>query len=410
MDLEGIPGLSDELNSEVYSMNEEFSGHQDERDDADDIPDGPIASVDLDKSAEDGEEEALVRDFFNGEPCCTLGPNKSACWSRAGRERFLLARQNSLDLEKKEADLAVLATLRATRSFASHEVGRSSIKYQFGGMQICKTAFLFRYALGARRLKNLISHYDEKGLSLRVHKNTRKRPHNRTDSEDVEKIKGFIEQFADSHAMPLPGRLPTHKDYRVMLLPSDMSKSAVYRSYAKACESEQSSCISRRTFVTIWNELCPHIAAMKPATDLCYTCQQNANLLIKAANMPESIKSQRLQDAQKYLDLARVQRQQYNVQCATAKDSMTESDSRPTVMHYSFDYAQQVHYPFNAQQPGPIFFKTPRKCGIFGVSCEPTSSQVNYLIDESDEVGKAAQLHFVQTFLEPIPDPFEVPN
>ena len=53
-----------------------------------------------------------MRDFFNGEHCCTLGPNKSACWSRAGRERFLLARQNILDVEKKEADLAVLATLR----------------------------------------------------------------------------------------------------------------------------------------------------------------------------------------------------------------------------------------------------------------------------------------------------------
>ena len=49
-----------------------------------------------------------------------------------------------------------------------------------------------------------------------------------------------------------------------------------------------------------------------------------------------------------------------------------------------------MHYPFNAQQPGPIFFKTPRKCGIFGVSSEATSSQVNYLIDESDEIGKGA--------------------
>ena len=57
--------------------------------------------------------------------------------------------------------------------------------------------------------------------------------------------------------MPLPGRLPTHKDYRVMLLTSDMSKSAVYRFYVKACESEQVSCISRRTFENIWKDLCP---------------------------------------------------------------------------------------------------------------------------------------------------------
>ena len=66
-------------------------------------------------------------------------------------------------------------------------------------------------------------------------------------------------------------------------------------------------------------------------------------------------------------------------------------------------YAQQVHYPFNAQQPGPIFFKTARNCGNFGVSCEATSSQMNYLIDEADDVGKGANAtisllhHYLQT-------------
>ena len=123
---------------------------------------------------------------------------------------------------------------------------------------------------------------------------------------------------------------------------------------------------------------------------------------MKASNMPETLKSQRLQDAQAHLDLARVQRKHYNDQCATAKGNMAESSSQPTVMHYSFDYAQQVHFPFNAQQPGPIFFKTPRKCGVFGVCCEPTSTQLNYLIDEADDVGKGANAtislvhHFLQ--------------
>ena len=57
-------------------------------------------------------------------------------------------------------------------------------------------------------------------------------------------------------------------------------------------------------------------------------------------------------------------------------------------MHYSFDYAQQVHFPCNAQQPGPLFFKTARKCKVFGICCEPKHEQVNYLIDEADLVGK----------------------
>ena len=33
--------------------------------------------------------------------------------------------------------------------------------------------------------------------------------------------------------------------------------------------------------------------------------------------------------------------------------------------HYSWDYAQQLHYPINPQQPGPIYFKTPVQVRIF---------------------------------------------
>ena len=57
-------------------------------------------------------------------------------------------------------------------------------------------------------------------------------------------------------------------------------------------------------------------------------------------------------------------------------------------MHYSFDYVQQVHFLSNALQPGPLFFKTARKCQIFGICCEPKNEQVNYLIGEADYVGK----------------------
>ena len=59
-------------------------------------------------------------------------------------------------------------------------------------------------------------------------------------------------------------------------------------------------------------------------------------------------------------------------------------------MHYSFDYAQNVHYPSNPLQPGPSYFKSLRRCGIFGVTCEPLGFQVNYLVDEDDEIGKGA--------------------
>ena len=86
--------------------------------------------------------------------------------------------------------------------------------------------------------------------------------------------------------------------------------------------------------------------------------------------------------------------------CRDAYNSAGVGDNVP--MHYSYDFAQQVHYPNNPLQPGPAYFLTARKCQIFGVSCEPLGWQVNYMIDEADVVGKGANItisllhHFLQ--------------
>ena len=39
----------------------------------------------------------------------------------------------------------------------------------------------------------------------------------------------------------------------------------------------------------------------------------------------------------------------------------------------------QVHYPCDPQQPGPMYFLTPRKCAIFGVCCEAIPRQVGLI-------------------------------
>ena len=54
--------------------------------------------------------------------------------------------------------------------------------------------------------------------------------------------------------------------------------------------------------------------------------------------------------------------------------------SKMMKFHYSFDYAQQVHYPHYAQQVGTLFFKTPRKCQCFGVCAEGSGTGSFFLI------------------------------
>ena len=77
----------------------------------------------------------------------------------------------------------------------------------------------------------------------------------------------------------------------------------------------------------------------------------------------------------------------------------TPANSIDIKVHYSFDYAQQVHYPSDSLQPGPIYFVTPRKCTIFGVNCEALPRQINFLTDEAGDCGKGAnavvsRIHF----------------
>ena len=71
-------------------------------------------------------------------------------------------------------------------------------------------------------------------------------------------------------------------------------------------------------------------------------------------------------------------------------NSQQPPNSNDIFAHYSFDMAQQVFYPNDPLQPGPMYFLTPRKCGVFGVCCESIPLHINYLIDEAVDVGKGA--------------------
>ena len=116
--------------------------------------------------------------------------------------------------------------------------------------------------------------------------------------------------------------------------------------------------------------------------------------------MPDDEKSEVVRKQEKHLLDAERERSLYKITCNESKDSIAKilheidfnSTRQPCSFNgkvkYSFDYAQQVHLPSNPMQPGPIYFKVPRKVGIFGICCESLPRQVNFLIDEAGNVGK----------------------
>ena len=145
------------------------------------------------------------------------------------------------------------------------------------------------------------------------------------------------------------------------------------------------------------------------------SCQQNTAKLQSAANLSESEKAECILAQQEHLKCAQAERDFYKFSCNKSKETLEtigpevlinweirDACTLAATVHYSFDYAQQVHIPSNPMQPGPIYFKTPRKCGIFGVMCEGIPRQVNFLIDKAASAGKGvnATISYVHYFFE----------
>ncbi|XP_041347245.1 LOW QUALITY PROTEIN: uncharacterized protein LOC121367205 [Gigantopelta aegis] len=163
------------------------------------------------------------------------------------------------------------------------------------------------------------------------------------------------------------------------------------------------------SFRNIWNRLLPHIVRTKPMSDLCWECQKNNAAVYRSANLPDIVKCAKLKKQMDHLQLVAEERTLYRDMVTECKTSVVGLKlghnppcSRDIKGHYSFDFAQQVHIPSNPLQPGPIYFLVPRKCGIFGVSCEGIPQQVNYLIDEGmcSSKGSNAVISYLHHFFE----------
>ena len=231
----------------------------------------------------------------------------------------------------------------------------------------------------------------------------------------VRDIVRFLLHLIQEQGLVLPGRVPGYYRSDIQLLPSSMSKLAIWSKYSESCEGERKP-VSRKTFSSLWQQLVPQVVIMTPMTDLCWQCQKNSSLIQRAANRSDEDKSQVVQKALAHVQRAQQEREAYNAitaECRVVVRGMFLQDGAfsppspycyippltgPSMAHYSFDYAQQVHYPDDPLQPGLIYFLTPRKCAMFGLHCEAIPRQVTYLCDEAVDTGKGSnsvvsQLH-----------------
>ena len=225
------------------------------------------------------------------------------------------------------------------------------------------------------RFRRLKEHYEKHGIAPRQHGNAKRLPENTLPQSTIEDVHSFIANYVEENPISPPGRIPGFKSDDVKALPSSETKIGVWRVYKTACKAADNQPESYSKFLQIWGQFYPYVVISKPMTDLCMTCQQNMNKLQRAANLSEREKVECIKAHQDHINSAQSERDFYKTSCANSQKTLETDDavlncanrnacSWNGTMHYSFDYAQQVHIPSNPLQPGPIYFKTPlcRSC------------------------------------------------
>ena len=373
-----------------------------------------LEDVEIEPTPSDALEGRLVSDFVVIGCGCQLW-NGCNCSLQFSSEHFSDIRSYCSSLSHTELDMALLGQIMAL-SDITIKPGYSLLKqkrvhttYIHLGKQICRTTFRFLHGVGRTRIENLMVYFADHGLVPRTHGNLKCLPKHALSFTTIEYVVKFLVNHAENNAILLPGRIPGYKETDIKLLPSSTSKRRIWRFYHESVQSINAEhSVAYSTFNKLWKTLLPSIIRMKPMTDLCWTCQKNSTAIVRAVNSSDIEKNDTINAAENHLFLVHLERSFYKTQydsCRADVQSLFSVDgiysppepncnippnSNKVSVHYSFDYAQQVHYPSDPQQPGPIFFLTPRKCSLFGFHCEALPQQVNFLTDEAADCGKGA--------------------
>lgn len=177
------------------------------------------------------------------------------------------------------------------------------------------TRGLFLHCLHRNRFYSLVKHYRKNGLSLRVHGNKNRLPGSSSSAETVKQVVKFILNTAEEQALLLPGRLPGFKRIDVKVLPLNLTKHGLWRTYTEICVSTYTLSVGDSKFCDLWNQLYLFIVIVRPAADLCWTCQKNNDRIRNSVNLPESNKAEAVRAQEQHLLLATGERNLYKNCC-----------------------------------------------------------------------------------------------
>ena len=152
---------------------------------------------------------------------------------------------------------------------------------------MCIKTFCFLHTLSSSQSKRALKLMDC------PHKRPYAKPRHALRLADIKYVVSLVRNYAENNAILLPGRIPGYKRDDLVLLPSLTTKIAVWNVYHTAAGSARDvKAVGYSSFCSLWNQPLPHILVCKPMSDLCWTCQQNSTMIMRAHNRPEEEKSE----------------------------------------------------------------------------------------------------------------------
>ena len=101
--------------------------------------------------------------------------------------------------------------------------------YWLEGHQLCRETFKFLRGISQDRLTALLDWYKTEGLVPKEKKSGGRKSNTKCLMfEDIKRVVQFLTNYADVHALVLPGRVPGFKRDDIRLLPSSHTKTKVY--------------------------------------------------------------------------------------------------------------------------------------------------------------------------------------
>ena len=160
----------------------------------------------------------------DGAPCSTLFKQQYIMDTRA--QCFFLSRD--------QLDMLILGSVVCTicedddvgvrSSHKPTKRQRTTIEYVHKAYSVCRKTFTFLHGISKHKLHAIKDHFLDNGISPREHGNTGKQPKHSLSFNRILGILQFIQNYAEQHAVLLPGRIPGFKRDDVKVLPSSDTK------------------------------------------------------------------------------------------------------------------------------------------------------------------------------------------